>query len=121
MIIPAPRSEQSRSWCIALHLSGLLGICFLGFGQLLFPLLIWLFKRADDPAIDATGKVVLNFQLSYTIYFIIAVTLSLIIIGLLFFIPLIIPWIYLQIKAAMKMSNGTLSYYHYPWTINFLR
>ena len=132
---PVPNaSEYDRSWCIGLHLSGLFGILFpFALAHVLAPLVLWLIKRAESPLIDATGKEVLNFQLSFTIYFALAGALcfgstllclvlvgfvllpvALILSGVLFLI-----WLVCTIIAAVKTSNG--ENYLYPMTIRFLR
>lgn len=127
-------SEAARSWCIGLHLSGFSGI-LLGWSlmHILAPLAIWLIKRSDSPEIDTAGKEVLNFQISYTIYMLIAgalggasVLLCLALVGFLF-LPLILIlmgviwcfWLILMIVAAVKVSNGGA--YRYPFTIRFLK
>ena len=119
-LVPAPSSEPARSWCIGLHLSGFSGI-LLGWSlmHILAPLAIWLIKRADSPAIDATGKEVLNFQISYTVYSIVAGGLCWVLIGFLILPVVLITWIVCMVLAAVKVSNGEP--YRYPFTIRFLK
>jgi len=50
------------------HLSAFLAALGVPFGHILGPLLVWLVKRGEDPAVDAHGKEALNFQISMTIY-----------------------------------------------------
>ena len=119
---PAPPtpviSEADRSWCIGLHLSGLAGIIFgWALAHIIAPLIIWLIKRADSPVIDATGKEVLNFQISYSIYLAVAGLLCFVFIGFLLFPVLFIAWLTLIIVAAVKTSNGEV--YRYPGIIRF--
>jgi uncharacterized protein len=120
-LIPVTNSEESaRSWCIGLHLSGLSGIV-LGFAMahIIVPLAIWLIKRADNREIDATGKEVLNFQISFSIYFLIAGALCWILIGFLILPIFLIIWLVCTILAAVRTSNGER--YRYPLTIRFLK
>lgn len=119
LIPPPENNEASRSWCIGLHLSGLSGIV-LGFAlaHVIAPLVIWLIKRADDPSIDATGKEVLNFQISFTIYFAIAGGLCWLLIGFLILPILFVIWLACTILAAIRTSNG--GFYRYPLTLRFL-
>ena len=115
--IPAT-SETDRSWCIGLHLSGLAGIIFgWALAHIIAPLIIWLIKRADSPVIDATGKEVLNFQISYSIYLAVAGLLCFVFIGFLLFPVLFVAWLTLIIVAAVKTSNGEV--YRYPGIIRF--
>lgn len=99
------------------------------FGHILGPLVVWLLKRDDSPAVDAHGKEALNFQISLTLYFmaLVAVTavLCLIVIGVLL-IPLLIAAavvgpvidIIFVVLASLKAGNG--EFYRYPFTIRFL-
>ena len=112
-------AESTRSWCVGLHLSGFSGIV-LGWSlmHILAPLAIWLIKRADSPEIDATGREVLYFQISYTIYSLVAGALCWVLIGFLILPVVLIVWIVCMIIAAVKTSNG--EGYRYPFTIRFL-
>ena len=117
---PPLSPESARSWCIALHLSGLSGLLLsIVLAHILVPLCIWLLKRAGSPEIDTTGKEVLNFQISYTLYFLIAGMLCFIFVGFLILPLLFIAWLLLPIIAAVKTNNGI--FYRYPLTISFLR
>jgi uncharacterized Tic20 family protein len=120
-LVPVLETKQSdRSWCIGLHLSGLSGIVLgLALAHVLVPLVIWLIKRADNPQIDATGKEVLNFQISFSIYFLIAGMLCWLLIGFLILPVLFIIWLVCTILAAVRASNGET--YSYPMTIRFLK
>lgn len=123
-LIPEPFtpqiSEHDRSWCIGLHLSGFAGILFgWALAHILAPLVIWLNKRADSPQINATGKEVLNFQISYSIYFALAGLLCFVVIGFLILPVLFIAWTAFTIIAAIKTSNG--EQYRYPGIFRFLR
>lgn len=112
-------TETDRSWCIGLHLSGFALFILPCYGNLIAPLVIWLIKRAESPLIDATGKEVLNFQISYSIYLTLAVILCWMCIGFLVLPVVGIAWITLIIIAAIKTSNG--EQYQYPYIIRFLK
>ncbi|MFI0347238.1 MAG: DUF4870 domain-containing protein [Chthoniobacterales bacterium] len=113
-------SRPPRSWCIALHLSGLSGLLLpIVLAHILVPLTIWLLKREEDQAIDITGKEVLNFQISYTLYLAVTGILCFIFIGFFIFPFVFLAWLLLPIRAAMKSSNG--EEYRYPLTITFLK
>jgi uncharacterized protein len=53
-------STDTRNWCIAAHLSGLIGL-FVG------PLVVWLVKKNESPEIGSHAREALNFQLTMTI------------------------------------------------------
>ncbi len=119
-MVPASSSESARSWCIGLHLSGLSGLILsFALAHIVVPLVIWLVKRSDSPEIDATGKEVLNFQISYTIYFALSVMLWAILVGIPISIVIGIVWLVCIVIAAVKTSNGEP--YSYPFTIRFLK
>ncbi len=119
-MVPTSSSESARSWCIGLHLSGLSGLILsFALAHIVVPLVIWLVKRSDSPEIDATGKEVLNFQISYTIYFALSVMLWVILVGIPISIVIGIVWLVCIVIAAVKTSNGEP--YSYPFTIRFLK
>jgi uncharacterized protein len=118
---PAPRRDESaRSWCIGLHLSGFSGI-LLGWSlmHILAPLAIWLIKRADSPEVDSTGKEVLNFQISYSLYTGVSILLCFLLVGFVLLPIVLIVWLICMVLAAVKTSNG--EHYRYPFTIRFLK
>lgn len=116
---------NTNQWNVILHLSGFVGL-FLPFGNLIAPFVIWLLKRESSQEMDRTGKEVLNFQLSYSIYSILLLVfgflLTFLIIGIFFFFilaVLCVVWIVFIIMAAIKASNG--EFYSYPLTIRFFQ
>jgi uncharacterized Tic20 family protein len=119
----------SRTWEVLCHLSSL--IMFLGvpFGNILGPLIVWLLKRSESPAIDLHGRESLNFQISLTLYLLaftaVTVALMFVLVGFLLIPALIVvaclgPVIDLVfvIIASVRASNGEP--YRYPLTIRFI-
>jgi len=78
-----------------------------------------LIKRSESPEIDATGREVLNFQISITIYQILALLLWIILVGFVITGVVTLIWIICPVLAAVRVSNG--GSYRYPFTIRFLR
>ncbi len=64
---PSENEATVRQWITLLHLSALTGIILVGFGHILGPLVIWLLKKNEISGLDAAGKNVLNFQISWSI------------------------------------------------------
>lgn len=130
---------------MACHLSALVLLLGIPFGNILGPLVVWLLKKNDYTFVDQHGKEALNFQVSITLYWMV--------LGVLAFLMLLIspfswPWrhntfdfwmpmgvamffpmglmmvvlglvdILLVILAAVKASDGET--YRYPLTIRFL-
>ncbi|MBU0468438.1 MAG: DUF4870 domain-containing protein [Candidatus Omnitrophica bacterium] len=112
-------TKTERNWAMFCHLSAL--SCFLGvpFGNVLGPLILWLVKKDELPVVDVEGKEALNFQLSMTIYTMVAFMLCFVFIGFLLIFPIIIANLVLVIVAAIKASNGDI--YQYPLTIRFIK
>ena len=114
--------------CHLLALTALLGIPF---GNVLEPLIIWLIKKEEDPAVDEAGKESINFQVSVMIYgfalALVAIPMAMIPFVNMLMIPLIlvagiglmIGTIVLTVIAALKVSEG--QEYTYPYTIRFLK
>jgi uncharacterized protein len=116
----AAKSDQpnkDRTWAMACHLTALVGLLGIPFGNVLGPLVTWLIKKNEMPLVDQEGKESLNFQISMSIYMAIAAVLCLIVIGFLLLIPLIIADVIFVIMASVKTSNGEK--FTYPLTIRF--
>jgi uncharacterized Tic20 family protein len=69
--------------------------------------------------VDAHGKESLNFQISMTIWTILAGLSMLAVIGFLLLPVAVVTNVVLVIIASIKASNGEL--YRYPLTIRFLK
>jgi uncharacterized Tic20 family protein len=104
------------------HLAALLGLVIPSLGAIVGPLVIWLIRRNDHPAIDANGKESLNFQLSVLIYCwvlgLVGVATVWLLIGFVFIaLGVLIGVAVLAVVAAVKTSNGES--FRYPFTIRF--
>ncbi|MBD2168117.1 DUF4870 domain-containing protein [Calothrix membranacea FACHB-236] len=149
--------QQIRVWAMFCHLSALFAwmllffLVFLGIPlylplNILFPLVIWRLNKFKSPWIDFQGKEALNFQISLTMYILIVIILSLLMMLIMFGIALInnstgkeiktvlnillslwlgltglmiLLQLFLVNFAAMKAYKG--KHYRYPVTIRFLR
>ncbi|HZV47575.1 MAG TPA: DUF4870 domain-containing protein, partial [Thermodesulfovibrionales bacterium] len=69
--------QKVRNWGMLCHLGALAAFLGIPLGHLLGPFIIWLIKKNDHPFIDEQGKESLNFQISMSIYSIVAVSLIL--------------------------------------------
>ena len=118
---PETNDASARQWFIILHLSALAGLVIVGFGHILGPLIIWLLKKNEVPGLDEAGKSVLNYQISWSIWFFISGVVAAV--GSCLVVPLALPvgtfiaWLAFLINGAIKASNGVN--YNFPLTIRF--
>ena len=118
---PASQSDerQARMWGMLCHLSALVGFIGVPFGNILGPLVVWLIKKDEFPFVNDQGKESLNFQISMTIYTVIAVILAFFLIGIPAVLVLPIIDVILIVIASVQANNGEA--YRYPLTIRFIR
>jgi uncharacterized Tic20 family protein len=83
------------------------------------PIVIWQTQKDKMPALDAHGKMVVNWLISSFIYFVVSAILTLVLIGVLGIIAVGIMSIVFPIIGAIKANNGEL--WEYPLTIKFLK
>ena len=111
--------KQTRVWGMLCHLTALFGLSGIPLVNVIGPLVVWLFKRKTSPFVDKNGKESLNFQISMTVYAILAALMIYIKMGML---PL---WILAAINlllvfiAAVRANNGDI--YRYPFTIRLIK
>lgn len=101
-----------------LHLSALLG-CFVPFANILAPLVMWVLKKEDSASVNEHGMDAINFQISLTIYLVVATIMCLFLVGILFIPILVVLSLVFPIIAAVKASEGKK--YRYPMTIPFIK
>ena len=96
-------------------------------GNILGPLVIWLLRKDDLPAVDRHGKAALNFNISITLYALVATAISLPLMFILIGFPLLVVsiaglfiwWLVATVNAAVKAGDG--EFWEYPLSIRFLR
>jgi uncharacterized Tic20 family protein len=114
--------DAVRNTITLLHLSALIGL-FTGIGFLIGPLVVWLLKRQEHPAIEWAGKEAVNFQITMLLTGIVAGLLCITVVGLVVGVPLAIAVgiaaLVFPIVAAVKSTNGEA--YRYPFTHRFIK
>lgn len=110
--------ESERQYAMFMHISQFAGsiIPLLG---LVLPIVLWLNKKDKSAFIDANGKIVLNWIISFTIYAIAGAILCLLLVGFIWLIALAICNLIFIIIGAIKASNGEL--WPYPLSIPFIQ
>ncbi len=131
-------SRTDRTWAMICHLSAFAGLVF-PLGHVLVPLIIWLIKREDSPFIADQGREAVNFQISMSIYILIAFLLNIILVGLgirmpsmsmslmgnmqLLSMPVMAAVMLfgfgMVIYATIKANRGVL--FRYPLTLRFIK
>lgn len=115
----AEYDKDARNLGMACHLSALIGLLGIPFLNIIGPLAVWLWRREKYAFVDDQGRESLNFQISMTLYGIVAGILTLIFIG---WVLLGILWIAnfaLVIIAASKANKGEA--YRYPFNLRLIR
>ncbi|MGJ8640170.1 MAG: DUF4870 domain-containing protein [Opitutaceae bacterium] len=115
----APIEKRDNTMGMLCHLLSLVQLLGVPLGNVLGPLIIWLLKKEEDPFADECGKEALNFQISMTIYMIVAGLLVLLVVGIFMLMALIVINVVYTIIAAIKASEGKS--YSYPFTIRFIK
>lgn len=113
--IPAP---EIRKWAVITHLSTLTVFLGIPFANLIAPLIIWILKKDTHPYIKEQGQDCLNFQISVTIYGIVAGILCLFVIGFFLLAALVIFDLVYTIKAAVAANKGES--FKYPYTFHLV-
>ncbi|MFK7737276.1 MAG: DUF4870 domain-containing protein [Pirellulaceae bacterium] len=109
--------KETRTWAMFLHLSLLAGYA-IPLAGLVAPIIIWQIKKDELPAIDAHGKMALNFIISMFLYSLIAFVLTFVVIGFFLFLALAAAAVIMPIIAAIKANKGEL--WNYPLIIKFI-
>lgn len=110
-------SDDERLWATLCHLSTFIGFV-VPLAHIIAPLVIWLIQKEKLPLVDDQGKEALNFQISMTIYYVVAALLMFLLIGCVLLPALLIFDLVVTIIAAVKANQGVA--YRYPLCIRFI-
>lgn len=111
-------TPEQRQMGMFLHLSQLANIILFPIGIVL-PIILWQTQKDKIPALDAHGKMVVNWMISMTIYMVISIILMIVLIGILMAAVVGIMGIVFPIIGGIKANNGEL--WEYPLAIKFLK
>lgn len=110
--------KTDRQLLVLTHLSQLVSL-IIGCGSLILPLIIWLTQKDKVFDMDRHGKMIVNFQLSIVVLYIVCVPLILLLgLGLLGWFVLGIVSVIYPVINAVKVSNGENP--EYPLSFNFI-
>ena len=114
----ALQTQEEKQMGMFLHLSQLINIVLPPAGVVV-PIVIWQIKKDEMPALDAHGKMAVNWIISSFIYMIVSVVLMLVLVGFLTAVAVAIMSVVFPIIAGVKANNG--EFFDYPLTIKFLK
>lgn len=82
--VPPPVITETKSnfWPVLCHLS-VFSMFVIPFGNIISPLVIWMMRKDEEPAVDLHGKATVNFQLTISLAYVVLV-FFLVILGLFF-------------------------------------
>lgn len=110
--------SQENSWGALIHLSQFCGY-LVPLGGFIVPILLWQMRNKDSALIDQNGRVVMNWIISHLIWWVIAVTLSFVLIGLPILWFLGIVTVVFPVVGAFQALRGKV--WGYPGSIPFLK
>ncbi len=108
-----------RQWGMFTHLAALAGLVGIPFGNIIGPLIIYMIKKDEFEFVSEQGKNVLNFQISWSIIFIISAILMIVVVGLFLLIGFGIAWLVFVILGTIAANKGES--YKYPLTYQFIK
>ncbi|MFZ1701469.1 MAG: DUF4870 domain-containing protein [Pyrinomonadaceae bacterium] len=112
------QTADERQMGLFLHLSQLANVFLFPIG-IVAPIVIWQTQKDKMPALDAHGKMVVNWMISSTIYAIVSIPLMFVLIGFLTLLAVGLMGIIFAIMGAVRANSGEL--WEYPLTIKFLK
>ncbi|HNX27203.1 MAG TPA: DUF4870 domain-containing protein [Phycisphaerae bacterium] len=107
--------EKSRLWCALCHLGGLLPSVPM---NIIIPLVFWLIKKDELPAVDEHGRAAINFQLTCTVAYVISFLLLFVAVGFFLLAAVAIFNFIVCLIAVIRTANGQDA--KYPFLIRFL-
>ena len=107
-----------RNWAVFCHFGGFAGLLVPGIGHVLAPLVLWMLRRDESAYVDHHGREALNFQISMTLYWIVAAALVWLLIGFLLLLVVGVVHFVFMVLASYAASRGEL--YRYPFTLRLV-
>ncbi len=117
-ILSVDPERDARQWGFFLHLAQYAHM-LLPFGGIILPIVLWQIKKDTYPSVDAHGKNVVNWTISMFIYFVIAVPLCFVLVGIPLVVILGLAALICPLIGAIKANNGEI--WTYPGAITFLK
>lgn len=114
---PMNTQSDERLWASLAHLSTFSGY-LIPMGHVIGPLIVYLVQKDKSEFAADQAKESLNFQITMTLYLVIALILCLIVIGFPILLGLIVFELVCVIQATIKAKDGQV--YRYPLTFRLV-
>lgn len=111
--------KDARTLGMVCHLSALVGLLGMPLLNMIGPLAVWLWRKDLYAFVDDQGKEALNFQISVTLYSIVAGILTLILIGWVLLGLIWVANLILILIAASSANRGEA--YRYPFNLRLIK
>ena len=122
-LIPLENPKEEiieRKWMLLLHATPFLGL-MIPFGNILFPIFLWIHKANDNKIYDNHGRAIVNFHASINLYFIISLLLFFPFPGMNFFLTGVVVLFGIITTIYNITSAINSGVYKYPLSISFLK
>jgi uncharacterized protein len=110
--------KNTLNWGMLCHLAGLTTYLGIPFGNIVAPLVIWLFKKDADAVVMTEGRESINFNISFTIYGLLAGLSCYILIGFVLLPAVLVVHIVLVVRAVLRANKGETV--RYPFTLRII-
>jgi hypothetical protein len=110
-------SPEEANWAVAAHLLSFAGYV-LPLLNVAGPAAVWLAKRDESPFVELHAREALNFQISITLYLVVASALMFVLIGFVLVPILVLLDVVAIVVAALRASRG--EFYAYPLSLRLI-
>jgi len=109
---------SEKNWAVLSHLSAL-AMFIIPLGNVIGPLVIYLWKKDEIPVVEREAGEALNFQITVSIGVVIAWLLTLLWVGYMLLGVLVVVDVLFVVMAALETNR--VGYYRYPFNLRLMR
>ena len=110
-------NNDDRTWAVLAHLSTFSGYV-VPFGNILGPLIVWLYKKDESPYVAHHALEALNFQITVLLAMSVAGALSILLIGIPLLIGIALLDVIYRVLAVVAASEG--QWYRFPLSLRII-
>lgn len=112
-----PANSDEKNLAVISHALAFCGL-IIPFGNILGPLILWLLKKDESPAVNYHAKEALNFQITVSLALVVCAILTFILIGFILMPIVGISALVITVIAVIKASQGEP--YRYPFSLRLI-